>query len=114
MVQTAPSPIGGNGQRDTNGRFVKGNSGGPGNPHGREVAQIRSMIHSAVTEADLREVLAALVTKAKEGDVPAAHELLNRLGGKPFTGMDPTKVELEERRLTLAEDRLEEECIWKM
>ena len=64
-----PSPNGSNGGRNANGRFAKGNSGGPGNPYGREVARIRAVMLQSVSDEDLRGVVAALVSRAKSGDV---------------------------------------------
>ena len=70
-----------NGRTDT-GRFAKGNPGGPGNPHGRRVADLRAALLDAVTEADIRAVARSLVARAKAGEVPAIRELLDRLMGK--------------------------------
>ncbi len=77
-----PSPNGANG-RDGRGRFSQGNSGGPGNPHAAKVASLRAAILAAVTEDDIRQVVATLVTMAKGGDLPAIRELLLRTVGKP-------------------------------
>jgi len=52
----APSPNGGNG-RNAAGRFVEGNVGGPGNPHAKEVARLRSAMLNAVTVDDLRAIV---------------------------------------------------------
>ena len=76
-----PSPNGANG-RDASGRFVKGWKGGPGNPHARQVAAIRSVLMSAVSDDDLVQMVRALVKKAKAGDVMAAREVLDRMLGK--------------------------------
>jgi hypothetical protein len=75
-----PSTNGPNG-RGTGGRFAKGNAGGPGNPHARRVARLRSALFKAVTPEDLRDVVTALLTSAKGGDVSAARELMQRLLG---------------------------------
>jgi len=114
MVAKQPSANGGNGARNTKGQFAKGNPGGPGNPHAKQVAKLRSLIFEAITEEDLRAVIAALVEQAKAGDVVATRELLNRLTGKPATAPDPENLELEQRRIKVAEDRveLEEERLW--
>lgn len=77
-----PSPNGGNG-RDEQGRFADGNAGGPGNPYAAQVGRLRSALLSAVTEDDMRDVVLALVGKAKKGDVKAARVLLDRVLGKP-------------------------------
>jgi hypothetical protein len=81
-----PSQNGSNG-RSTNGRFGCGNPGGPGNPHARRTAQIRSLLLESVTDDDLRAVVAKLIEMAKGGDLAATRELLDRLVGKPLTGV---------------------------
>lgn len=102
-----PSPNGRNGKRQANGRFANGNPGGPGNPYARRVSQIRSMILEAVTDEDLREVVQTLVKRAKEGDVAAARELLNRLVGRPPDSIGPERMELEKKSLALRERSVE-------
>ena len=71
-----------NEQRDAGGRFARGNPGGPGNPKLREVARLRRALLDGVTETDIRDVVAALLDKAKAGHLPAVRELLDRLVGK--------------------------------
>lgn len=78
----SPSPNGSNG-RDERGRFTAGNAGGPGNPHAAQVGRLRSALVSAVTEEDMREVITALVDKAKAGSIAAARVLFDRVLGKP-------------------------------
>lgn len=81
-----PSGNGSNGGRDPRtGRFREGNKGGPGNPHARRVAEIRSALLKAVSPDDIREIVQALVTKAKAGDVAAAREVFDRCVGKPVS-----------------------------
>jgi hypothetical protein len=81
----APSTNGSNGptNRSPGGRFAKGNAGGPGNPFAAKVARLRKTMLASVTPADMREVVAALLAKAKSGDVAAVRELLERTLGKP-------------------------------
>lgn len=81
-----PSPNGLDG-RDAGGRFAKGNPGGPGNPHARQVAELRSALLSAVSTDDLLAVIKALIQKAQDGDVPATKLLLDRLLG-PIDALD--------------------------
>ena len=71
------------------------------------MAELRSLILEAVTEDDLREIVKTLVERAKGGDVVAIRELLNRLVGKPCDAPDPTRMEHDERRLKLHQQRLE-------
>jgi hypothetical protein len=44
---------------------------------------LRSALFSAVSPADLRDVITALLTRAKSGDVASAKEVLQRLLGPP-------------------------------
>ncbi|MCX7386564.1 MAG: hypothetical protein NTX48_07850 [Planctomycetales bacterium] len=67
---------------DNAGRFVPGNPGGPGNPHSQQVARLRSAMMAAVSDDDMREVVAKLVDLAKSGDVPAIKLLMDRCLGK--------------------------------
>ena len=117
-MKTAPSTNGSNGNRESNGRFAKGNPGGPGNPHARKVARLRSLILESVTEDDLRAIVAVLVKRAREGDLAAIRELFNRLIGSPADVVDRKEqakqrhkialeqLELADRRVELQEDRL--------
>ena len=87
VMARRPSTNGSNG-RDARGRFVGGNAGGPGNPHAKKVAKLRSAMLSAVTQKDFREVVKALIQRAKAGDVAAIRELLDRCIGKPTLPLD--------------------------
>jgi hypothetical protein len=77
-VGMSPSPNG----RTARGRFAKGNPGGPGNPHSRRVAVLREALMRSVTEDDIYVVAQALVSRAKDGEVPAVRELFDRVLGK--------------------------------
>ena len=80
---TSPSTNGGNGDRDAHGRFARGNSGGPGNPHIKTVAAWRSALARVVSPADIEAVLRKLLERAKAGEPWAIKELLDRCLGKP-------------------------------
>lgn len=82
-----PLANGSNG-RDANGKFVRGNSGGPGNPHAKKVSQWRSAMMNAVTAADVRKIVKAMVKAAEGGDVQAARMLLDRCLGKVVTNVE--------------------------
>lgn len=97
----APSTNGPNG-RDGRGRFAKGNSGGPGNPHARRVQPLRGALLQAVSADDVRAIVLKLVERAKAGDLDATRELLDRVLGKSA----PRDLELE-ARLEAAEAALE-------
>ena len=71
----------GNNGRDNRGRFTEGNPGGPGNPQAKRVGELRFALLGAVTEDDVREVIASVVQKAKDGDMVAARVLFDRVLG---------------------------------
>lgn len=85
MIQTAISePAEANGRR-TDGRFGPGNSFGRGNPTAKHAQRLRQLFVTAVTEDDVRAIVAKLVELAKGGDIQAANLLLTRALGKPST-----------------------------
>lgn len=77
---TATNPFGDG--RDSAGRFVAGNRGGPGNPHGGQVAALRAAMLEAVTPDDLAAVIRLVVQRAREGEPWAVKELLDRTLGR--------------------------------
>lgn len=79
MIQS-PSPNGRNGD----GRFAKGNPGGPGNPQAKAVARLRSAMLEAIGPEDIAAVARQLVALAKSGNVQAAREVLDRCLGRPL------------------------------
>ena len=104
-MSETPSTNGDNGSRDSQGRFVAGNAGGPGNPYARRVARLRSLLLEAVGEEDLLELIQALIGQAKSGDLAAIREVLDRCLGKTgrIEQADPDRVDVNES--LLAEDR---------
>tara|TARA_R110002111_G_C6003165_1_gene373396 strand:- start:6172 stop:6486 length:315 start_codon:yes stop_codon:yes gene_type:complete len=70
-------------QREKNGRFAKGNTGGPGNPHAGRVSQLRSAILTAITPEDIDAIIKKLLVRARDGDLAAIKEILDRCIGKP-------------------------------
>src|SRR5204862_6929732 len=79
--------------REPNGRWAKGNPGGPGNPFARQVAKLRKVIINRLTEDDLLAITEALLAKAKEGSVGAAKLLLSYALGKPASAPDPDRLD---------------------
>ncbi|MEX0655535.1 MAG: hypothetical protein WD151_15545 [Phycisphaeraceae bacterium] len=86
-MANSPSINGANG-RDARGRFVKGNAGGPGNPHIQKVAKLKAVMLEAVTQKDLRAIVKVLIEKARAGDVTAAREVMDRCFGKPSQSVE--------------------------
>ena len=99
-----PSTTESNG-RGEGGRFRLGNKSAKGNPHARLVARLRAELLRAVTPADLRDVVAALLNQAKTGDVAAAKELLQRLLGPPVELDLLERLEALEQRLAEQQER---------
>jgi hypothetical protein len=91
----AHDPLIPNSDRAPDGRFAKGNKGGPGNPFTKKVNQLRSALLRASTPKDVKEVMAALLKEAKAGDVAAAKEWLDRTVGKAPQAVAITDAEGE-------------------
>ena len=68
--------------RKADGKFAKGNRYGRGRPDMHRLAEYRQTINTAVTPAELKKVIAVLLRKAKQGDLMAVRELLDRTVGK--------------------------------
>jgi hypothetical protein len=82
--------------RDKNGRFAKGNPGGPGNPFSRQLAHMRQVLLECVSEEDLRDIVAQVVQKAKQGDLAAARLVLSYAVGKPQPAAEPDRLDVQE------------------
>src|SRR6266404_5256727 len=85
-----------NNGHEANGRFARGNPGGPGNPFARQVAALRKVIINRLTEEDLLAITEALLARAKEGSVAAAKLLLAYAIGKPASAPDPDRLDGQE------------------
>jgi hypothetical protein len=97
MPQTSPTPD--SPQQDAKGRFVRGNAGGPGNPFGRQVAELRKVLLDVVTPDKLRNLVVALIERATGGDNAAAKLVLLYSLGKPAVAVEPDRVDVDEYRL---------------
>jgi hypothetical protein len=86
-------------QRDANGRFARGNSGGPGNPFGRRLAQLRECLLRSATDENIERLANMLMERAFAGDMAAAKLLLLYWIGKPKDVAEPDRVEVEEWEL---------------
>ena len=86
----SPSPNGSNGGsgRDSGGRFARGNAGGPGDPYAKRTSEMRDAFMAAVTPDEMRQVARellsiALTSNDERNQIAAAHELCNRILGRP-------------------------------
>ena len=78
--------------RDTRGRFVPGNPGGPGNPNVRRLHEYQAAIRAAVTPERLMVLMRQLLKAALEGDVAAARVVLDRVLGRPSNPDETAEV----------------------
>jgi hypothetical protein len=81
---------------NANGRFAPGNSGGPGNPFAREVAELRKAILARLTVEAAGEITDALIARAKSGDVAAARLVFQYALGKPARATEPDRTPIDE------------------
>jgi hypothetical protein len=96
MAVTQESPATNSDQREANGRFAKGNPGGPGNPFARRVADLRWALVEGVTPEDMRDIAVALALRAQAGNVSAARLLLQYTLGKPVEQPHPDRIDRDE------------------
>jgi hypothetical protein len=82
--------------RDSQGRFTKGNPGGPGNPHARQVAALRQRLLQRVTTEELDAIIDTLLALARQGDVAAAKLIFQYTLGKPLEARDPDRLDADE------------------
>jgi hypothetical protein len=85
--------------RDANGRFTKGNRGGPGNPFARQVAALRKILLQAATPEVMEAIAGKLIELALKGDLRAIQLLFAYTLGKPAAAADPDQLDLEEWEL---------------
>ena len=83
-------------KREANGRFAKGNKGGPGNPFARQVAALRQTLLNRTTPKDFEKIADELIKKAKTGDVAAIKLLFQYTLGKPAPCPDPDHLDVDE------------------
>ena len=72
-----PTNKGGSPGRKANGRFARGNPGGPGNPHARFSAQMLTIARQTMTPEKMTAVFEAIYVKTLTGDMSAAKILLH-------------------------------------
>lgn len=70
-------------ERDANGRFVKGNKGGPGRPKKEREARYMEITLSACSFSDWRKIVKRAVADALDGDHQARSFLASYLLGPP-------------------------------
>ncbi len=75
-------------KRNPDGTFADGNEGGPGRPKGSsKMRHLRERLLDGVDDADIDNVLNALIGRAQAGDIQAIKLLLKRACG-PVESID--------------------------
>lgn len=85
--------------RTKNGRFAKGNSGGPGRPRRPDLYTLvteRAAAEGVDLETQLWKVCQSLIAQARDGNVQAARLLFNHLCIEPVSQRD-ISLNLEEK-----------------
>ena len=82
--------------RDLAGRFAEGNAGGPGNPFGRQVSNIRKALLKAIDAERIVKIGEKLASMAEEGNVAAAKLLFSYVIGTPQPAPEPDRMDVEE------------------
>ena len=75
--------------RDSRGRFARGNAGGPGRPKRVTERHYLDVMQISCSPEKWREIIEKAVTDAKNGDAKAREWLASYLMGKP-EGLAPT------------------------
>jgi hypothetical protein len=92
-------------ERTSDGKFAKGNRGGPGNPFTRRVAQLRCLLMAKMTDEALSDIADKLLELARKGDLAAIKLALQYAVGLPQRAADPDGLDADELR-RLREERV--------
>ena len=76
--------------RDENGKFIKGNGGGPGRPPKKREDKYREITLNTCTFADWQRIIEKAVKQAKSGDSVARKWLADYLVGTPIQRQEIT------------------------
>jgi hypothetical protein len=101
-----PKPTGVSG-RSKDGQFTAGNKFGSGNPCNKKAQQLRNSLLQTVTEDDLISITKTLISMARNGNLVAIREVLDRALGKPTASIEVTAGEAREQ----IEDMTDEELL---
>lgn len=77
-VEALPTPVG----RGTNGQFLSGNPGGPGNPNRGKIERLRHQLLEETDPQRIGRIWDKALTQAEAGDKDARKFVFDRLFGK--------------------------------
>lgn len=69
--------------RLSNGKFAKGNKGGPGNPYMAKIDDYKKAMYASVSKKDIKNIIDSMIALAISGNVKAADFIFSYLGLKP-------------------------------
>jgi hypothetical protein len=78
--------------RDDNGKFIKGNGGGPGRPKRDKESAYLEIMRAIVTDKKWRSIVQKAADKAEHGDAIARKWLADYLIGPPKQDIDVTSA----------------------
>jgi hypothetical protein len=81
---------------DDQGHFLKGNAGGPGNPHARHCARMLEMFRNSITDEEMFALCRVLFARASSGDMAALKMIWQYKLGKPLPAPNPDAVDRDE------------------
>ncbi len=94
--------------RDSQGRFSRGNAGGPGRPKGGGTRELQQAITEAVGPEHMQAIMRKALILALNGNLSAMKFVADRACGKPTdapAAADPIDIELPRLRNTADCDR---------
>lgn len=94
------------GKDPKNGRFLPGNTFAKGNPLNQKAHQLRVSLLETVTEADMVAVTKRLIKMARDGDIHAIRELLDRVLGRPTASVELTVDQAKATIQEMSDDEL--------
>jgi hypothetical protein len=83
-------------QRDSQGRYLKNNAGGPGNPHARYCARMLEMFRNSITDEEMYGLCRVLFERASGGDMGALKMIWQYKLGKPLPAPNPDMIDRDE------------------
>jgi hypothetical protein len=92
----AESSAGASNQRDPQGRYLKNNAGGPGNPHARHCARMLEMFRNSITDEEMYGLCRVLYERAITGDMSALKMIWQYKLGKPLPAPNPDMIDRDE------------------
>jgi len=95
--------------RDENGKFAKGNGGGPGRPKKERELDFYRILITTVSINDWQDIIKRAISDAKKGDAPARKWLADYYAGPPVERKEITGADNQPLVIKVVYDELESE-----